>query len=96
MTTQHTPGPWTVTNSGLSIKSSGHSIHDRIADVYHSEKSAEIDRANARLIAAAPELLEALKGTLAMLELLNAPGTNDPIEARVFQARAAILKATNP
>jgi hypothetical protein len=46
-----------------------------------------------RLDAASPELLEACKGLLAMLELLNAPGTHDPIEARVYQARAAISKA---
>lgn len=45
------------------------------------------------LLAAAPELLDALDGVLRMLELLNAPGTHDPIEARIYQARAAISKA---
>lgn len=51
-------------------------------------------KANAHLISAAPDLLEALRGVLAMLELLNRVGANDPIESRVFQARAAIAKAT--
>lgn len=49
--------------------------------------------ANARLIAAAPELLSALEDTLRLLELLNAPGTGDPIEAAVYAAKQAIAKA---
>lgn len=45
------------------------------------------------LAASAPALYEALKGVLGMLELLNATGTNDPIEARVYAARAALKSA---
>lgn len=54
--------------------------------------------ANAALIVRAcnahQALVDALRGTLAMLELLNAPGTHDPIEARVYAARAALKLAT--
>jgi histidinol-phosphate/aromatic aminotransferase/cobyric acid decarboxylase-like protein len=45
-------------------------------------------KANARLIAAAPELLEALRGMLS-----NSHSYTNP---RIEAARAAIAKATNP
>ena len=60
----HTPGPWTVKNKGrlLSIRSL---VDDEvIAQVPYSKSEGlrqDRDYANASLIAAAPELLEALK-----------------------------------
>ena len=65
MQTQHTPGPWHVgTGKAESIiyYKEGWAVANAI--VFHSEISLEEIHANARLIAAAPEMLEALKHIL--------------------------------
>jgi len=103
----HTPGPWTV-RTRLVVE------HDRavycgarrIASVPHPDRlepSPEND-ANARLIAAAPELLEALEKTLdAMRRLRGLAWTGSRIPASRYPeyhisneadaaARAAIAK----
>ena len=60
MTTQHTPGPWAVSpdhifrNQADIFEIHWSTIGECIAECVHGE-------ANARLIAAAPELLEALQ-----------------------------------
>jgi hypothetical protein len=60
MSTQHTPGPWKAHPTGLSRSGlPEYQIHwsdigECVAEIVHGE-------ANARLIAAAPELLEALE-----------------------------------
>lgn len=65
-----------------------------------SQRSAREESANARLIAAAPELLEALKGLLATAEFVDAGNKRDGEERYGFasslfeQCRAAIAKAT--
>ena len=58
MNTQHTPGPWKIT----SLEFIDDSLGGGIARVYSRQtRSLEELEANARLIAAAPEMLEALK-----------------------------------
>ena len=68
-----------------------------VAVLSHRNKSQiEID-ANARLIAAAPELLEALKGLMmraARDAEYYAPNGNEPIWAFIEDASDAIAKAT--
>ena len=87
----HTPGPWCVEHlpdDGPSIHTDEAGIARRIAGVdmggwrKTSRKEAE---ANARLIAAAPELLEALRDLLSLH-----PGTENKWTQ---QAQAAIAKA---
>lgn len=106
MKTEHTPGPWKaeqangcdetamfVTGNGCTVAACYGDWHDQAPD---SEQ-----RANARLIAAAPELLEALKNTTAYLavQLRNVePGpATAPVrmemEADLRRARAAIAQA---
>ena len=57
---EHTPGPWKVVGTeiwGANVKiASGRGAYD--------EKDRQKNKANARLIAAAPDLLEAAKGVL--------------------------------
>ena len=97
--TKHTPGPWVADdNEGFSMwkiysrmSPSGSGVQgSRVADVIGD--SAEAD-ANAALIAAAPELLEALRLLLAECEhqawIGNMP--DDRVEFGI--ARAAIAKA---
>jgi hypothetical protein len=68
MKTQHTQGPWTTDTSGegkpFSIITSVHDEHgldDDVCEVYGGNTDCEkIREANARLIAAAPQMLDAL------------------------------------
>lgn len=63
--TQHTPGPWHV-----GVKQAEKIVYDSTgwavanATVYHGENDAEQVKANARLIAAAPDLLEFAKAVV--------------------------------
>lgn len=79
----HTPGPWK--REGIEIYASAPAnVRPHIARVIYG------DTANARLIAAAPELLEALKH---LDNAINEPSLGiDLIEAS-DKARAAIAKA---
>lgn len=105
MESKHTPGPWFVPEgpyiSGLSVEVQGNdaavlcpgsggarSYTNTICDVTWS--GTDEWEANARLIAAAPDLLDALD---AMLDCYGEYEI-DPFQAPVIhQARAAIAKA---
>jgi hypothetical protein len=82
MNTQHTPGPWRV--SGKATINAGRSW---IASVSTSNRDA-----NARLIAAAPDLLAAAQGALNYIE-----NTESELGITLYSGdwlRAAIAKAT--
>lgn len=98
----HTPGPWQYKpNSGQIIAP---------MVVYLADDGAcgdndccgpptywvEIRPEDGRLIAAAPELLEALQDLVDVAQVLRAETVGDELdqEARVSRARAAIAKAT--
>jgi len=80
----YTPGPWTFANGPHRIE-----VHTTPALAYAFSIS---DEANARLIAAAPELLEALEAVLPDLEHYVATHGPGP-DKRLAIARAAIAKA---
>lgn len=61
---KHTNGPWHYDGSVSVLRNGDGSINDLVALVYSSDLSGNI-AANARLIASAPELLEALELVLA-------------------------------
>lgn len=95
MNAQHTPGPWKMR---AAIKSDEFDIRDEgssggyapIAKVKGDKRSTmEQAAANARLIAAAPDLLDALQ---TMPQSMSA--TDEEYWAWVDKARAAIDKAT--
>jgi hypothetical protein len=93
MNTQHTPGPWLL--DGLTIKGPHpKDPQNRLRIVAQSvfDKGTWVDeaRANARLIAAAPDLLEALRNIVSA-SLRYRLEESDPA---VEEARAAIAKAT--
>ena len=95
MSAQHTPGPWKAFNS---IKAIGvGSERSDVAWVRFEEyglidtaRSQEEDKANARLIAAAPDLLEAIAGLVGCID----HGSESPTE-KLDAARAAIAKASS-
>lgn len=84
-----TQGPWSIaprdTNRRV-VDASGHSV--AVASPLGNDRKDEAF-ANARLIAAAPDMLAALRAMVALL-----PHTDDAdVEAVVQAARAAIAKA---
>jgi hypothetical protein len=63
---QHTPGPWAIenTNHGIRLTYSDGMIRSHVADLFRAALCEEHGnlKANAHLIAAAPDLLSALEG----------------------------------
>lgn len=104
---KHTPGPWKVNNVFLDnapnrfIVSQGKWGGRNVADCGESGQGDwDINEANARLIAAAPELLEALRVALCNMEVAKnkPPGytprkVEDMLERTINHARAAIAQA---
>ena len=91
---KHSPGPWTAYDNaayGTAIKSG--QINKYVANVHmYAGLSLETYQANARLIAAAPDLLEAARMMADLVDdLLVQAGANYADE--LAAARAAITKA---
>jgi hypothetical protein len=94
---KHTPGPWehAVEQDGHNRSICVFNPKDRgiIADIGGGEFDARL--ANARLIAAAPELLAACQILLAVYAPLYSPAkVADAFSSAVIQSREAIAKAT--
>ena len=87
----HTPGPWAILPNTPHFVRAMHPADGMqpVATVYHFDGELA---ANARLIAAAPELLEALEAVLPDLEHYVATHGPGP-DKRLAAARAAIAKA---
>lgn len=81
----HTPGPWQLDSEFYRFGAIIAPDFGQVAAVRGDLKLEAL--ANARLIAAAPELLEALKGFVQRAEQLNGIDTGP-----LAQARAAIAK----
>lgn len=102
---KHTPGPWAAKRVGLQQwwinapfgdPTIGHNSWDGLAEVYGSddwpESGRKVAEANARLIAAAPDLLAACEQALVELEdSLPAPSDEWDFYDKL---RLAIAKAT--
>ena len=90
MTTQHTPGPWILANSdayNTVVIAQGAEICTVI------EHQGGDRKANSRLIAAAPELLAALKALLSDAEDVGFEGISVEAFDSIHAARAALAKA---
>ncbi len=99
----HTRGPWQalaeecdkpyirVRGTALGGRYKIANVITPVYDGIHS-REAEETRANARLIAAAPELLAALRKCVAQLEMTT--GMVNDERCALIDARAAIAKAT--
>jgi hypothetical protein len=105
MSAQHTPGPWTVRSYpaygyGITAEDSPQARHSfavvHFADTQRG-RTTERAKADARLIAAAPELLEALAALMKGSEYSGDGRWGRivmPSDAAMTAARAAIAKAT--
>ena len=88
---KHTPGPWRVVDSWNDYMVESQNGEEIIwQDGPHDTPT--INEANARLIAAAPDLLEALESMLQSF-LITQSLDDYPIDAPCNKARAAIAKA---
>lgn len=90
---EHTPGPWTVTN-GNDICGADYPGRGLVARV--NVHRGEDDAANARLIAAAPDMLEALQAIAdghVMYGKVETYSHADVVLAYQELARKAIAKA---
>ena len=113
MKAQHTPGPWRIVETTHPVMISTWHIAIGQKEIslfpykYHFADEAKTCggyvadaemHANARLIAAAPELLEALiaaeKKLLALEHMVGGGDGEICIETEILMARAAIAKAT--
>lgn len=99
MSAQHTPGPWEACEPGdygdfdgesRVVCSADPDDMRRIAVVHWSKHHPETD-ANARLIAASPELLDL---AYQYLSDLRYPPTGDSLQRRLERAAQVIAKAT--
>lgn len=94
MNTKHTPGKWTTINLYIWTEA-GDSL---IACVAGPRDEDPESLANAKLIAAAPELLEALQVAQATIERLHQKHSNRCacINGTLDVIKKAITKATQP
>lgn len=98
---KHTPAPWKNRTAGDPTDKNGMQIYAGKNNIATAHYGAEIDTnaavANARLIAAAPELLEALQNLMAQAVKdaeKYAPEGNESIWAFISDASTSIHKAT--
>ena len=97
---KHTPGPWVVVGSRtkyVEARLVGSLMQEVAAcgPTLADEGYGQQQEANARLIAAAPDLLEALRGMFAMWRsVCGAQGWEPEHLAEAVRAQAAIAKAT--
>ncbi len=91
---KHTPGPWDYWSGYNPVDELEAQITTEDGDIVIASYNRQIPEgeANARLLAAAPELLEALQD----LDALRGPfpPSDEAVEAAWLKATAAIAKAT--
>ena len=94
MKNRFTPGPWEVDASEcLKVRNTSGSIAMIMQTHLRGRRNNDETHANARLIAAAPDMLEALRDALDNWEIHNRSG--DGMQGDwVHDARTAIAKAT--
>lgn len=101
----YTPGPWSYAPAVPAAKryfyiSGNHAAHNREVDIGTVQGGYYSCEANARLIAAAPDLLEALKearATVASMTILDMSKGDVPMHPKMLaMIDAAIAKATKP
>lgn len=94
---KYTAGPWGLTSDGMTVRSSHTEANDyrseHVASLDHYRPERESERqASARLIIAAPELLEALEA-MTSLCALKYGNLNADVYAEIEKAKTVIAKA---
>lgn len=91
---EHTPGPWHLSPTGKYVRygTPPHGPNIADTDVFGGPLAEGV--ANARLIAAAPDLLESLELLVGAVSAPDTPCRAGVLEMRLAEARAAIARAT--
>ncbi len=87
MNAKHTPGPWIADGYNVRVRNGRYVAYtgpSHTPDSEYPKQCSEEDKANARLIAASPELLEALEKAVSRQGFSN----DDLISARAIIAKA--------
>jgi hypothetical protein len=84
----HTPGPWTARR--MACQTDSHTYNSEVVTTGGECVASLLRKADAQLIAAAPELLEALDSLVSACDL---PGDHCEVEQALPRAIAAIKKA---
>ena len=87
---KHTPAPWRVSKNGNWVIDAN---DDCVCKVTEITEKVETSKTNARLIAAAPELLENLKAIVCLIE--QSGGVAFASDGALSKAHAAIAKANS-
>lgn len=93
MKTEHRQGPWSANSDGTNWKIQTEDNWP-VALVFGTKRQEAINVANARLIAAAPELLDALVACSDYLSRFAPPGSTTETDSALCFASIAIEKAT--
>lgn len=89
--TKHTPGPWSLNKYGEPVDANGENIRAKGLALTNTDEA----KANSVLIAAAPDLLDALQRLLEFVEAHTVSGEVIPYHTvEHVRATAAIAKAT--
>lgn len=93
--TDFTPGPWKVVDGLLVVADDAEGVEPLIAKVDDGDVADEQALADARLIAAAPDLLAALAGMVDNIRFAGATNRyeHESMAQAVIAARAAMAKA---
>lgn len=98
MTTPHTPEPWVLDHPsrwyGLAARITSKDNHELIASVSLDVRGENVGLANAHLIAAALELLQACRWAEEYLRYITQDGADTDELSLLANLRAAIDKAT--
>lgn len=94
MTTEHTPGPWRILDHSILCDNVNAYGNFHIASFDRcDERLTEEDHANARLIAAAPDLLEACERAAKSCHHPACPNNGQDCTCHVRLAQNAVTKA---
>jgi hypothetical protein len=92
----HTPGPWRTSSTYAMVETAKLKICEVHVNENVSENEFDFEqwRANAKLIAAAPELLAALKDLVQYLPSVFDPEEVNDLPVLLENAKSALAKAT--
>lgn len=95
MSNKHTPGPWRIAENSTKI-TAVHPLRQHAYDIVTIHYAFEHGQyeANARLIAAAPSMYEALRNFIGFAEYHELEKGNPRLQLQLMEMRRAISKAT--
>jgi hypothetical protein len=88
MTTTHTPGEWITKEGSIYPQETGKTL----AFIPYFDKEDKEQEANAKLIAAAPEMLELIERMKGLIELMGTGHREEMIEKSILATAERIIR----